>query len=291
MADNNAALSSIDQALDHWKQVRSKSRWEDCSDRPEDEISELIFTLTATIDRFAPTGARYRQHLEDSLKQLGPNNPHLLTILPGMLKALRKEYGQQGSGSTVADANDHTAKPDPRKVFVVHGRNSAARRAMFTFLRAIGLEPIEWNQALSYVTSGSPYIGEVIDQAFARAQAVVVLITGDDVARLGTRFQQPTDPPYERELTPQARPNVLFEAGLAFGRHPARTILAVLGRVRPFSDVVGRHIIAMSNSLEHRQTLADRLRSVGCSVDTNHRTDWQTEGEFDEAALEPDPAA
>jgi hypothetical protein len=31
---------------------------------------------------------------------------------------------------------------------------------------------------------GSPYIGEVLDAAFSNAQAVVVVLTGDDFARL-----------------------------------------------------------------------------------------------------------
>jgi predicted nucleotide-binding protein len=32
---------------------------------------------------------------------------------------------------------------DPRKVFVIHGRNELARKALFDFLRSIGLDPIE----------------------------------------------------------------------------------------------------------------------------------------------------
>ena len=33
-------------------------------------------------------------------------------------------------------------------VFVVHGRDADARRELFAFLRALGLAPIEWNQAI-----------------------------------------------------------------------------------------------------------------------------------------------
>ena len=99
--------------------------------------------------------------------------------------------------------------------------------------------PIEWDEAVSFTGEGSPFTGQILDRAFSQAQAVIVLVTGDDLARLGTRFQKAGDPPHERELTPQARPNVLFEAGMAFGRNPERTILVSLGDSRPFSDIFG----------------------------------------------------
>src|SRR6266702_2833708 len=99
-----------------------------------------------------------------------------------------------------------------RKVFVVHGRNREARAAMFTFLRAIGLAPIEWSEAVRLTGEASPYIGHVLDAAFGAAQAIVVLLTPDDVAYLRSEYASGDDDP---ETTPlaQARPNVLFEAG------------------------------------------------------------------------------
>lgn len=60
---------------------------------------------------------------------------------------------------------------DPRKVFVIHGRNEPARKGLFAFLRSIGLEPMEWSQALAMTGKGSPYIGEVLNVAFGAAQA------------------------------------------------------------------------------------------------------------------------
>ena len=64
-----------------------------------------------------------------------------------------------------------------RNVFVVHGRNEPARLAIFSFLRSIGLQPIEWSQAVAATGEASPYIGTVLDGAFDAAQAVVVLMT------------------------------------------------------------------------------------------------------------------
>ncbi len=177
---------------------------------------------------------------------------------------------------------------DKRKVWVVHGRNLKARNAMFEFLRAIGLEPMEWGEALALTGKGTPYNGDVLDQAFAEAQAVVVLLTGDDMARLGTRYAEADDPPEETEPTPQARPNVLFEAGMAFGKYPDRTVLVQIGTARAFSNVVGRNVLYASNDLRKRQGLADRLKTAGCDVKTDHRHDWHTSGDFDGANEGPD---
>lgn len=179
------------------------------------------------------------------------------------------------------------AEVNTRKVFVVHGRNMAARDAMFAFLRAIGLEPIEWTTAVRATGSGSPYIGQALDAAFKMAQAVVVLLTPDDIAYLRHEYASGDDDP-ETVATPQARPNVLFEAGMALGHHPDRTILVELGALRPFSDVAGRHTIRLDNSSQRRNDLANRLRDAGCDANTAD-SDWLNEGNFTPPAAPSGP--
>ncbi len=166
-----------------------------------------------------------------------------------------------------------------KRVFVVHGRDEVARRSLFAFLRAAGLEPIEWNEAIQFTGKATPYIGEVLEAAFSRAQAVVVLMTPDDEARLREDLLKPHDPEIERSPTGQARPNVIFEAGMAFGFQPERTILVELGSLRSFSDIAGRHSVRISNSPRDRLGLIQRLQSAGCATAQN-RTDWLTEGDF-----------
>lgn len=166
-----------------------------------------------------------------------------------------------------------------RNVFVVHGRNLEVRNSIFRFLRSIGLRPLEWSQAIQLTGKASPFIGEILDVAFSEAQAVVVLMTPDDLALLQEPFRNPHDPPHEAQATGQARPNVLFEAGMAMGRNPERTILVELGTLRPFSDIAGRHTIRLSNSPAARQELAQRLETAGCPIDLTGR-DWHTEGDF-----------
>ncbi|WP_305786097.1 nucleotide-binding protein [Symbioplanes lichenis] len=169
-------------------------------------------------------------------------------------------------------------QPDARKVFVVHGRNEPARKALFAFLRAVGLDPIEWSQAIRLTGQATPYIGEVLDAAFGAAQAVVVLETPDDIAYLRPSLAPGDDP--DTEPQPQPRPNVLFEAGMAMGRDPGRTVIVELGRIRVFSDIHGRHVVRLDNTPARRQDLAHRLQTAGCAVDlTGH--DWLEAGDLE----------
>ena len=172
-----------------------------------------------------------------------------------------------------------TSSRDPRAVFVVHGRNETARNQMFAFLRSIGLKPIEWSQAVQMTGKAAPYIGEVLDVAFAAAQAVVVLLTPDDIAYLRPEYGVPEGDP-ESNPTGQARPNVLFEAGIATGRDSDRTILVQLGEVRPFSDIAGKHLIRLDDSSTKRKELAQRLQTAGCPVDLSG-DDWLQKAAFD----------
>lgn len=164
-------------------------------------------------------------------------------------------------------------------VFVVHGRDEKAKRELFTFLRALALQPIEWVQAIKRTGEATPYVGAILDAAFHDAAAVVVLLTPDDEARLRKQFKKAGDAVYEARLTGQARANVLFEAGMAFGRNPDSTVLVQLGDVRQFSDVAGRHIVRLGNDPASRLELATKLANAGCNVNTSGE-DWLTAGDF-----------
>jgi predicted nucleotide-binding protein len=171
--------------------------------------------------------------------------------------------------------------PDPRVVFVVHGRNAGARSALFDFLRSIGLHPLEWSELIRRTGKASPYIGEVLAE-LKNAQATVILLTPDDEAQLREPLRQGGDAPHETELTPQARANVIFEAGMAMAHDEDRTVLVELGTLRPFSDIAGRHTVRLNNSTPRRQELAQRLEAAGCAVNLTG-TDWHTSGDFEDA--------
>ena len=154
-----------------------------------------------------------------------------------------------------------------RTVMVVHGRNIKLKNAVFDLVKAIGLIPIEWEWAVKRTGKASPYVGEVLAAAFAHAQAIIVLMSGDDEGRLLEKFTERDDAEFETRLTPQARLNVVFEAGLAFGKDETRTILVEVGRLRPFSDIAGRHVVRFDGSEEKRRALVNRLEIAQCILD------------------------
>lgn len=180
---------------------------------------------------------------------------------------------------TSATAPDEGAKtgPNPRKVFVVCGRNTAIRDAMFALLRALRLDPIEWSEAVAMTHQAAPPISAILTAAFSAAQAVVVLLTPDDIGRLRHPFLQKDDERWDKEATGQARLNVIFEAGMALATQQDRTVLVQFGDVRKFTDVDGLHILRFDGSDTRRNDLATRLGTAGCPVDKSGN-DWLSAG-------------
>lgn len=167
---------------------------------------------------------------------------------------------------------------DPAKVMVVHGRDLQARDDLFSLLRAMGLQPIEWIQAIRKTETGAPYTGDAVEAAFRLAQAAVVLCTPDEEVLLREDLRDP-DEPAEGERAWQPRPNVFFEGGIAFTRHPKRTIVLEMGKVRIASDLLGRNVIRIAAGPKWRHDFAEWLRTARCAVDTSG-SDWLTTGTF-----------
>jgi hypothetical protein len=162
-------------------------------------------------------------------------------------------------------------------VFVIYGRDERNRVALFTLLRAAGLKPLEWGDLIEAMQTAAPYVGDVVKNGLAKAQAVVVLLTGDESVRLRDELSEGGGESAEDGFQP--RPNVILEAGMSLAMNPDRTILVEVGHVRPISDILGRHVVQLDNSIGRRKALLDRLRAAGCSVNPSG-SDWMTAGEF-----------
>jgi predicted nucleotide-binding protein len=163
------------------------------------------------------------------------------------------------------DASRDLQSPhDPRKVAVMHGRDHEARGWMFDWLRRVGLDPLEWSELVQLTRKATPYNGEAVEAAFSVAQAVVVLLTPDE---LGSLHPDLSDGEEDRfGPTGQARLNVILEAGMAFQSHPTKTILVEIGRTREISDLAGRNAIRLNADPASLNDLANRLEDAGCPV-------------------------
>ena len=188
-------------------------------------------------------------------------------------------YEENKSALHKADHEEVAKIPDPKKVFVVHGRDGRLRDDFFAFLRALGLQPTEWGAALKSTGQATPYIGRVLETAFKEVQAVVVLLSPDDEVRLSPELWKEKEDDNEKETRLQARPNVLFEAGRAFATNRDRTLLVEIGQVKGFSDVAGLHVVRLSNSPDTRNDIAERLHTAGCDV-SRTGSDWLKVGDF-----------
>jgi predicted nucleotide-binding protein len=152
----------------------------------------------------------------------------------------------------------------PNDVFLVCGRDDRANSGMKEMLRAATITPVEWEEAVSWTGTGSPYVLDVIKTAFTRVQAVLVLFTPDEEVRLLDQHLRPSDPDYEKQPGRQARPNVLVEAGMALAVHPRRTVVVEIPPLRPLSDLQGLHTLRFDGTPQSRQGVIDRLRTAGC---------------------------
>jgi CheY-like chemotaxis protein len=187
-----------------------------------------------------------------------------------IVELLRAKLGLRTEEETNVEA-----AVDRRRVAVVYGANDDVRVAMFSFLRAIDLAPVEFETAIEWTGEGSPTLPDILDRLFDRTQAVVVLLSPDEQVRLHESIalrRGGVD-----EVGYQARPNVYFEAGMAFSHKPSRTILVELGKVRPASDLA-RHSVRLDDSPEQREALVNRLENAGCAV--KRGKDMYSAGQF-----------
>jgi predicted nucleotide-binding protein len=182
------------------------------------------------------------------------------------------EFLTQHRRTTSAPAHDETTAPlDPRQVAVAYGRDPQAVEALFDFLKDLGLRPLRWEQLRALTGKTSPYTGEIVDTAFAVAQAVVVLFTPDDEARLNPELHGKREPEHEREFTGQPRQNVLIEAGMALKTHADRTIIVEIGQLRPISNLAGMNTVRIGDGsvADRLNEIISRLETADCPVDRN----------------------
>jgi predicted nucleotide-binding protein len=161
-----------------------------------------------------------------------------------------------------------------RNVFVIHGRDEQVREPLFEVLRAVDLRPLEWEALVRATGNTAPALLTVVETALEWSQAVVVLLTPDDVVRLHPSLHGEREASTETAPMLQPRPNVLIELGMALMRCQERTIILEVGDLRPVADLGGLNVIRFDGSEVSIGKLIQRLKNAGCPVDDSGG-DWR----------------
>lgn len=204
-----------------------------------------------------------RELAAEGLGQLGPDP---VAVEP----ARAVKSGSEGARARPGARGAPQAQPDTAKrVFVVYGRDGELSKSFFDLLYAVGLQPLEWERLVGPTGTTAPYLGAVVRKAPHLAQANLVLLSPDDIVGLHPDLFQQNDHPYERSQAGQARPNVLFELGLAYMSYPKRTVIVEVGQLRPIADLAGLNVIRFDGSAPAVKKVISRLVQAGCPADTS----------------------
>jgi predicted nucleotide-binding protein len=156
--------------------------------------------------------------------------------------------------STVATAPNATAPSN--KVFVVHGRDDAAKNEVALFLRTIGLEPIILHQR----PNGGRHLLTKFREESEGAGFAVVLMTPDDQGGLAHNSIG------SNRL--RARQNVVFELGFFIGRlGPANVTALLKGDIEKPSDFDGIAYIPFDLGGHWKRDLARELQHAKVPFD------------------------
>ena len=143
-------------------------------------------------------------------------------------------------------------------VFIVHGRDHAARYMVQSFIQELKLQP--------RVLDDEPNLGDTIIEKLERyssSRYVIVIMTGDDIGGL---FSDPGD--QQR----RARQNVVFELGYFMAKRGRHNVALLLeqdvpeGPVNLFSDIYGIVYIPMREGGDWRQRLVLELKHAGFHI-------------------------
>ncbi|KPI02336.1 Nucleotide-binding protein, TIR-like protein [Actinobacteria bacterium OK074] len=190
--------------------------------------------------------------------------------------AVEKQEQPSGPGTPTVPSDDVRA----RSVFVVHGRDEEVRSAMFGLLRRLDLRPLEWEQLVRATGKTAPFLGEVVAHAPSQAQAALVLLTPDDIAKLHPQLLGDRERDDETQLTGQPRQNVLIELGMVLMAYPERTVIVEVGHLRQAADTAGRNVIRFDGSEESLMKIVARLKVAECQLDDS-RPDWRDTSYFE----------
>lgn len=174
------------------------------------------------------------------------------------LSSLRELLEERLKGiAAVAPAEPARAAPALGiRVFIVHGRDEAAKEATARFIVSLGLEPVILHEQPNAGRTIIEKLEGHLDVDFA-----IVLLSPDDVGGMGGHPQQ---------LRNRARQNVVLELGLFIGALGRGRVCALhKGNLELPSDFDGVVYVPMDDAGGWRLSLAREMKHAGMNVDLN----------------------
>jgi predicted nucleotide-binding protein len=154
------------------------------------------------------------------------------------------------------DAQPTAPEPAPgsKKIFLVHGRDEAAKNEVALFLRNLGLDPI----ILHLRPNGGRHLLTKFREESEGANFAVVLMTPDDVGGIAGA-----------DVQPRARQNVVFELGFFIGKLGPEHVAALLkSDVEKPSDFDGIAYIPYGQGASWKTELAREMHHAKIPFDT-----------------------
>jgi predicted nucleotide-binding protein len=181
--------------------------------------------------------------------------PQTIVMLEGLISRL-EERREDLEPEPPSAARPIAPVSGSRRVFIVHGRDEAAKEAVARFLEKLELDPI--------VLHEQPNQGRTVIEKFEESADVgfaVVLLTPDDVGRFADGLDEPK---------PRARQNVIFELGYFIAKLGRSRVCALhKGGVEILSDYEGVVYVPMDDPNGWRLLLAREIKTAGIEIDLN----------------------
>lgn len=153
--------------------------------------------------------------------------------------------------------------PKNPRAFIVHGRDLDARNLLQRLLEKFGLSVDPFERVVEEL-GALPFVSDVVRAGIETADLVVVLFTPDEFALLFNPETGLFDTRDRDSGRWQARPNVIFEAGWAFGARREETIFVTLGDdTSLFSDAAGLHVIRLESHDAHSRIASAIEHALG----------------------------
>lgn len=85
-------IQQINDVIAQYRETRRISKYDDCSDLPNEKKAVLLNLMSSTVRQFSPPGSQYEKNLNDMLDKSFATNSYYLPHLVGMLAALKQAY-------------------------------------------------------------------------------------------------------------------------------------------------------------------------------------------------------